>query len=344
MIKKIFLMLVCCIVGITDASAYEYKKLDTLFRTINTDYVRKANFKNISIKGLKLLSQFDTNLKLYNSDSKAFLYQNNVLIGIFDLPKKEENSESWKNFMMTILRVSAQRSEKISEYEKDIESSLFNLIADNLDSFSRIENTKYAEKALQYSIHKDILYIRPNLFKDGTADFIKRITANHPNIKGIILDLKGNIGGSLNEAIQTADLFLDGGIITYSEDKFKQVKYYTATEGDIFNGKPIVVLTDDKTASAAEIIVAAFGEQSRAVIVGTKTFGKGSIQNTYQIEKKTLFLTSGYFFSPSGKSINNIGLIPQICTGYKNSCVITDKSNPNKELLVAIDLINNNLG
>jgi len=214
----------------------------------------------------------------------------------------------------------------------------------HLDRYSRIENIKPATNNFDYTLKDNILYIRPAFFDNNTSSQLKKIIGQYSNLSGLVLDLRNNHGGNFNEAIKTADLFLDDVLITYSEEKNRPTHYYNATSGDILQNKPIVVLTDEHTASAAEIVVAALSEQNRAVIMGTRTYGKGSIQHMFKHDTQTLYLTSGYFYSPSGKPINHVGIKPQICTGIHNSCKISDKDNPQKDITKAFNFIKNHLG
>ncbi len=327
-----------------EANAYEYIKLNELFKALQADYAATADFKNISLNGLKALTAFDEEIRLYNSDSKAFLYEANNLIGEFELPKENENPAQWHELLTTVLETSAERSPKINGNEKELEAQILNIMAQSLDKYSRAEANTPLKAQVRSEFKQNILYIYPQLFAHGTADEIKKTIAAYPQADGVILDLRGNRGGDLNEAIKTTDLFLDGALIASSEDKSRHQYYYTATAGDILAGKPLAVLTDKNTASAAELVAAALGEQSRAVLIGTKTYGKGSIQNVYHIKNQTLFLTSGYFFTPSGKRINGDGILPQICTGINDSCFVPDKANPTKDIQTAIRLIKKNLG
>ena len=160
----------------------------------------------------------------------------------------------------------------------------------------------------------------------------------------MIFDLRECRGGSFNEALRTADLFLDSTIIAYSQGKDNQKRYYTATPGDILKGKPIAVLTGRTTASAAELVAAALSEQSRATLIGTRTYGKNSIQSTYRIKDRILFLTSGHFYTPSGKSLEKDGLTPHICTRIIYSCISSDSTNSAKDIQIAINLIKKNFG
>lgn len=103
------------------------------------------------------------------------------------------------------------------------------------------------------------------------------------------------------------------------------------------------MLTGRITASAAELVAAALSEQSRATLIGTRTYGKNSIQSTYRIKDRILFLTSGHFYTPSGKSLEKDGLTPQICTGINNSCISPDSTNSAKDIQIAINLIKKEL-
>ena len=122
-----------------------------------------------------------------------------------------------------------------------------------------------------------------------------------------------------------------------------KTNYYNSSKGDILRGKQMVVLVNNKTASAAEIVTAALGEQSRATIIGTKTYGKGSIQSVYHIKNNDLYITSGLTYTPSGKMIDSQGILPQICTGISDSCQITNDKEAKKELKIAKEIIKNNL-
>lgn len=217
-------------------------------------------------------------------------------------------------------------------------------MADNLDIYSRIDELPSAELDIRYDKRNNILYVRPTAFFEGISQKIQTVVTAFPHNSGLIFDLRECRGGSFNEALRTADLFLDSTIIAYSQGKDNQKRYYTATPGDILKGKPIAVLTGRTTASAAELVAAALSEQSRATLIGTRTYGKNSIQSTYRIKDRILFLTSGHFYTPSGKSLEKDGLTPQICTGINNSCISPDSTNSAKDIQIAINLIKKNFG
>ncbi len=162
-------------------------------------------------------------------------------------------------------------------------------------------------------------YIRLSSFDENASDHIrkaiKELSAKaHGHVHGYILDLRDNPGGLLDQAVAVSDDFLNAGEIVathgrHSEDD--QVWY--AQSGDITHGAPLIVLTNAGTASAAEIVTAALQQNRRAVVLGTRTFGKGSVQTIMPIDNEgALRLTTALYFTPSGKSIQGFGVTPDI--------------------------------
>lgn len=343
MLKNIGILILSCFLFVTSANTYEFANVDILFDTLITNYDGSLSLKQISLRGGKALSKIDSSLKLYNSDSKAFLYEKNNLIATFELPQNE-NSLLWKQLLSDILKTGASRSLKLSENLGIVEKEVLTSITENLDGYSRFEQQSEAFGKTSYRIIDNILYIQPTMFYKGFSDYLSKIISSHPAIQGVILDLRNNHGGDFNEAIKTADLFLDNAIITYRERKNLPKRYYTSTKGDILRGKPLAILTNEGTASSAEIVAAALYEQSRATLIGTKTYGKDSTQLVRQIDTQKLFITDGHFYTPSGKRISKTGILPQICTGIDESCTLSDKQNPNKDIFTAINLIKKDLG
>lgn len=313
MFWRIGLYLVCLIFSINSAYAYEFKRINELFHLLETKYIHVVDAQDLFANSCDIINQFDRSINVYNNGSKAFLYKNNTLITSFDLPQKDD-IHSWLSSMTTILEESANHSNIIFSYATKLEDVVFNSTLRKLDKYSRIEDNIFSVAEMDYRIQDNILYIKCNHFAKGTSNSLKKIISLYPQIKGLILDLRQNRGGDFNEAIMTADLFLDNVLIAYSSEKNQPNRFYNASSGDILQSKPIAVLTSDTTASAAEIVAAALHEQSRATLIGTKTYGKGSIQQVQKLTNQKLYITSGYFFSPSGKAINDIGIMPDICT------------------------------
>ena len=134
------------------------------------------------------------------------------------------------------------------------------------------------------------------------------------NINGIVMDLRNNPGGLLSQAIRVSDAFLDKGEIVSTRGRDPEDgDRYNATPGDLINGKAIVVLINGGSASASEIVAAALKDHRRGIVVGTKSFGKGSVQTVMPLrEQSAMRLTTARYYSPSGRSIQNLGVTPDI--------------------------------
>lgn len=165
----------------------------------------------------------------------------------------------------------------------------------------------------------DVAYIRITSFSEDTdkmveKDYNKIKKQLKDNVAGIVLDVRNNPGGLLDQAVNVSDLFLNQGEIvsTRSKNPEDTVKY-TATEGDIANDLPIVVLVNDGSASASEIVAGALQDHKRAIILGEKTFGKGSVQTVIPLgDHGAMRLTTARYYTPSGRSIQATGIVPDV--------------------------------
>jgi carboxyl-terminal processing protease len=129
-----------------------------------------------------------------------------------------------------------------------------------------------------------------------------------------VLDLRNNPGGVLNGAVGVSDAFLNDGLIVYTEGRDQNSELrYSATEGDVLNGAPMVVLINGGSASASEIVAGAMQDDKRAIIMGSKSFGKGSVQTILPLSNgAALKLTTARYYTPSGRSIQAEGIEPDI--------------------------------
>ncbi len=165
----------------------------------------------------------------------------------------------------------------------------------------------------------DVAYIRISSFSEEVDKNIKDALAKMQKdtknqIKGVVLDVRNNPGGLLDQAVAVADLFLNEGEIvsTRSRNEEDTIKY-NATKGDIINGLPIVVLINDGSASASEIVAGALQDHKRAIVMGQKSFGKGSVQSVIPFSKYgAIRLTTARYYTPSGRSIQAKGIEPDI--------------------------------
>ncbi|MEH6457391.1 MAG: S41 family peptidase [Cocleimonas sp.] len=171
----------------------------------------------------------------------------------------------------------------------------------------------------QRILEKDYGYLRISNFQSkttiSTRDAIEKLKKeNKSNIKGLVLDLRDNPGGVLTGAVGVSDVFLSSGNIVYTEGRVEDaVMSYDATPDDLLDGAPLVVLVNQGSASASEIVAGALQDHKRALILGTKTFGKGSVQTVLPLDEKTgLKLTTARYFTPAGRSIQAKGIEPDI--------------------------------
>jgi carboxyl-terminal processing protease len=162
-------------------------------------------------------------------------------------------------------------------------------------------------------------YVRISQFQERTGkDLLKAITdlkkENKDNLKGLVLDLRNNPGGLLDSAVLVSDTFLDHGNIVSVKGRTEDNKLsQAATPGDILKGSPMVVLVNEGSASASEIVAGALQDNKRAVIMGQKTFGKGSVQTVIPLgNNSALKLTTARYYTPSGRSIQAEGIQPDI--------------------------------
>ncbi len=173
------------------------------------------------------------------------------------------------------------------------------------------------------SVKSDLLapgyaYLRVAQFQEKTSDQLKKQFADlrkrsSGKLRGAVLDLRNNPGGLLDQAVEVTDLFLDKGGIVSTRSRVGRSMSFEAEKGDLLDGLPLVVLINNGSASASEIVSGALKDNKRAVLMGTKTFGKGSVQRIVPLNDGTAFkLTTSLYYTPSGNSIQATGIEPDI--------------------------------
>ena len=175
-------------------------------------------------------------------------------------------------------------------------------------------------RAVRFSLEDDVGYIKINSFTERTSDDLRnaieriREEAGDRELEGYVLDLRLNPGGLLDQAVNVADAFLDRGEIVSTRGRDpRNVTRFDSRPGDLIDGKPMVVLINGGSASASEIVAGALQDHRRATIVGTKSFGKGSVQTIIPLaENGALRLTTALYYTPAGTSIQARGIEPDI--------------------------------
>ncbi|GAB4350742.1 MAG: proteolytic complex protein CptA [Gammaproteobacteria bacterium] len=193
------------------------------------------------------------------------------------------------------------------------------------------------QKPLKITITRDIIkvrsvksrileegfgYVRVAHFQSNTNGYVREAVSklrkeSNGNLKGLVLDLRNNPGGVLNAAVEISDAFLTDGLIVYTEGRVPDSKLrFKANPDDILKGAPMVVLVNGGSASASEIVAGALQDHRRAVIMGEKTFGKGSVQTIVPMTNQTAVkFTTARYYTPSGRSIQAEGIVPDIELG-----------------------------
>ena len=215
------------------------------------------------------------------------------------------------------------------------------------------------KKALTFNITREIIevqsvksdllennigYIRLTSFNDNSSNQIKKQIKKlkkNENLKAFILDLRNNPGGLLSQAIKISDFFIDNGEIvsTKSRKKSDNRKWF-ARKGDITEGKTLVVLINYGSASASEIVAGALKDHKRAIIIGEKSYGKGSVQSIIPLKNKgAIRLTVSKYYLPSGKSISEVGVKPDIEVNEEGD-EFRIKTDTDNQLNYAIKLLN----
>ena len=191
-----------------------------------------------------------------------------------------------------------------------------------------------ADKPLPFTVTRDIIsvksvksrilepdygYIRISNFQSKTArDLVSEVSKlkkdNKNELKGLVLDLRNNPGGVLSAAADVSDAFIDNGMLVYTKGRINNSEFeFNAKPGDIMNGLPLVVLINGGSASASEIVAGALQDHHRAVIMGSKSFGKGSVQTIQELRSGgAVKITTARYFTPSGRSIQGEGITPDI--------------------------------
>jgi len=190
-------------------------------------------------------------------------------------------------------------------------------VADLLD-IAIVRDTIRVQSVRSRVLEEGYGYIRLAQFQERSdrdlQKALEKLSSEKGGVKGLVLDLRNNPGGLLTQAVRVADLFLESGLIVYTEGRLEsqRQKYFARKEGS-WTEFPMVVLVNGGSASASEIVAGALQDHKRSVILGTKTFGKGSVQTILPLDDNSaLRLTTARYYTPKGRSIQATGIVPDI--------------------------------
>lgn len=196
----------------------------------------------------------------------------------------------------------------------------------------RMTRAHIVPETVVYEREGDAAYIHLYGFNADTVESLRREIDEAernigPEFAGLVLDLRNNPGGLLDQAVEVSDLFLDEGRIVSTHGRHPDShQYFEATGGDVLDHKPLIVLVNGNSASASEIVAAALQDTGRAVVIGSNSFGKGTVQTVLRLPNSgELTLTWARFHAPSGYTLNKLGVLPTICTnGHDADDLFTD--------------------
>ena len=193
-------------------------------------------------------------------------------------------------------------------------------------------------------IENEIGYLRLRAFNENSDGQLKKEISKFEKkekLLGYIFDLRNNPGGLLSQAVKISDFFLDDGeIVSTKGRKSRENRKFFAKKGDKINGKPLIILINNGSASAAEIVAGALQDQKRAILLGEATFGKGSVQSIIPLKNRgAIRLTISKYYLPSGKSISNVGVSPDIIIEETDDDFVINTDTDN-QLNYAIKLLN----
>lgn len=184
----------------------------------------------------------------------------------------------------------------------------------------------------------EIGYVQLSRFSGETAGELEQAILDFEakGVQGIILDLRGNGGGLLEASVDVTDHFLDDGLIMRQESRAEGEKIYNANSGSVASNLPMVVLINSGTASAAEIVAGALQDRSRALLIGSKSYGKGSVQLVYDLsDGSSIHVTSARWFTPNGTQLDQQGLLPDVPVD-----LVAASENPDKDFFIQAGIDN----
>jgi len=228
---------------------------------------------------------------------------------------------------------------------------LLTIIREGADKPLKVELTRAiikVESVRQKMLEPGYGYVRISTFQSRTGASLREAISelkkeNNGKLNGMVLDLRNNPGGVLDAAVDVSDAFITKGMIVYTEGRIADSEQkFHATPDDLLKGAPLIVLVNGGSASASEIVAGALQDQKRAIILGSKTFGKGSVQTVMPLTNETAVkMTTARYFTPSGRSIQAEGIVPDIeINGVRVASVEESEFTPLRERDLAHHLEN----
>ena len=324
-----------------DISAEVLKSFIDAYQIIKNNYVDRVDNEKLIFDAMKgMVGNLDPHSQYLDKEDKDFLINNingefagigieyqkvdkgiKVISPLEGTPADKAGIKSG-DFIFKINDRSINTFKSVEEALKLLkgkagEEVTLSALRDNKEiKFNLVKEIIKVQSTKSKIISNDFGYIRISAFQKDTSIEVHKALSEmlkERKIEGLILDLRGNPGGLLDEAIKVSDLFLDEVVVVFTKDRTNKSKLYRAKYGQIIKGTPIVVLVNNGSASASEIVAGALQDNKRAIIIGSKTFGKGSVQTIIEFDDgNAMKLTTSRYYTPNGDSIQAKGIIPDI--------------------------------
>lgn len=308
--------------------AEEFSDTETyraVYEKLQTGYIKPQSASDSALMVLKALPAVDRKLRVADDEKRVSLYYDARVVRSFLKPENPEDVNASLKLTIRVLKAAQNVSNKVKEKDFELADILLeNGINGGLDGNSKYYPAFGAEEKDRLKNRRhfatrmidEVLYVKIGAFNKFTLKNLREAVEDHPQARAAVLDLRGSPGGLFSQAVDIADAFLDEGIIASEHGRNEnRLKYYTAQAGDILTGRPLVVLIDGGTMSSAEVVAAALKEQSRAKLIGTGSFGKGTRQDLTELPNGAeLGCTAAYIYTPSGQKLDKLGVSPDVCT------------------------------
>ncbi|MDP3533354.1 MAG: S41 family peptidase, partial [Alphaproteobacteria bacterium] len=304
--------------------------LPTALSILQVYYIDQPNFQNICFNGIKRILEKDDSFTFIVDQNKITLSKDGKIIDTYSILQPQDDLKYWIVTSLNVLNRAFEHSPKLYTITPEkILSYYMKGAAGSLDELTRyvpphksipehqiyIGNIKVEEsEATSWSqVYNNVLYLRIKHFEPWTSnEVVSLLKGAKDKHEGIILDLRDNVGGRLEQAIEIADAFLDKGLLATSKGRHQDSyqKFEANGQRAVFNN-PLILLVNQKSASAAEVLTAALKENDRALILGRKTYGKGSIQRVQGLPNDgSLVFTWASLYTPLGHRLNKVGIDP----------------------------------
>ncbi len=305
---------------------------------IQDRYLEPVVIGDIAFEGMRGLSKIDAAVTIDRPEPRhLILFYRKEMQAEYTAPA-DDDADGWSRLIVAVRHDASAVSRQLRDADDDIFcQAVLRASLARLDRFSRYVGPDEARRrravrdgagadpedaaspAVTMSLARGVATIGISTFRHGTADRVARDLVEAegaPGFKGVVLDLRGTPGGRLDEGVAVARLFIDHGSIGLTRGRNpSSIQIYDAIPGEPGKIMPLIVLVDGGSASAAEILAAALQDSGRAVLVGTNTYGKGTVQTVIRMPNDgEMTLSWARFYGPSGYPLHGLGVLPTICT------------------------------